>query len=457
MLRVPVGTVEDVRDGDVVILAVKSQDTVAALDSLAGRDVTIVCAQNGVANEVEALRRFERVYGVFVWLPAQHVHPGVVQVYCAPVHGVLAVGRFPAGADETAESAGRGVHRGRLPTGWSREDVMRLKRAKLLGNLINGIQVVIGDGAEAERLHELAEAEARRLLRRRRARLRARHSARSASRMSAPRAVHGAGHANSSSWQSLQRGTGTHRDRLPQRRDRAARPPARRPDAGQRRRPEAREPDRSRASRARLARTTRLSGVGGCAGARPWRSRGGRRARWKRSERPSSAAKASSWVQWRRRLHGSAVVPSIVASTSHRRSPSARPAYQPVGADRTWTARPARRPTSAVTAASISGCPARASSAASNHRPATLDAVGVEARVGVQDVGQSRGGDAQIAAGEAEEGEGELVQALVGGVGVDVAEFSRQGEHQVGDRRAATGRQACEAVHFRPTLSGFIR
>ena len=71
----PVGTVEDVRDGDVVILAVKSQDTVAALDSLAGRDVTIVCAQNGVANEVEALRRFERVYGVFVWLPAQHVRP----------------------------------------------------------------------------------------------------------------------------------------------------------------------------------------------------------------------------------------------------------------------------------------------------------------------------------------------------------------------------------------------
>ena len=36
VLRVPVGTVDDVRDGDVVILAVKSQDTVAALDSLAG-------------------------------------------------------------------------------------------------------------------------------------------------------------------------------------------------------------------------------------------------------------------------------------------------------------------------------------------------------------------------------------------------------------------------------------
>ena len=77
-------------------------------------------------------------------------------------------------------------------------------------------------------------------------------------------------------------------------------------------------------------------------------------------------------------------------------------------------------------------------------------AVGVEAGVGVQDVRQSRGGDAQIAAGEAEEGEGELVQTMVGGVGVDVAELRGEGEHQVGDRRAATGRQVGEAIHFRP-------
>ena len=61
-------------------------------------------------------------------------------------------------------------------------------------------------------------------------------------------------------------------------------------------------------------------------------------------------------------------------------------------------------------------------------------AVGVEARVGVEHVGQPRGGDAQIAAGEAEEREREIVQALVGGVGVDVAELGGEGEHQVGDR-----------------------
>ena len=94
--------------------------------------------------------------------------------------------------------------------------------------------------------------------------------------------------------------------------------------------------------------------------------------RSKRSESPSRAAKASSCVQWRRSDHGSALRPSIVASTSHRRSPSPRPAYQPVGADSTWTSRPARRPTSAIRAASISGCPARASSAVSSHSAATL-------------------------------------------------------------------------------------
>jgi 2-dehydropantoate 2-reductase len=206
-LRVPVGAVEDVRDGDVVILAVKSQDTVAALESLAGRDVTIVCAQNGVANEVEALRRFARVHGVFVWLPARHVDPGVVQVYCAPVYGVLAVGRYPAGADETADALARAFTEGGCDA-FATDDVMRFKRAKLLGNLINGIQVVCGDGEEAERLHGLAEAEAR-------ACFAAAGLAYETdlgplgARLSEPRPVHGAGHANSSSWQSLERGTGS--------------------------------------------------------------------------------------------------------------------------------------------------------------------------------------------------------------------------------------------------------
>ena len=80
--------------------------------------------------------------------------------------------------------------------------------AKLLGNLINGIQVVIGDGEEAEELHERAMAEARACFDAAGLKYESQLGP-LGSRMSTPRPVHGEGHANSSSWQSLERGTGT--------------------------------------------------------------------------------------------------------------------------------------------------------------------------------------------------------------------------------------------------------
>jgi 2-dehydropantoate 2-reductase len=78
-LRIPaVGHPSDagLGEGDVVLLAVKSQDTVDALDALRGatdRSLPIVCLQNGVDNERQALRRFADVYGVCVMLPALHL------------------------------------------------------------------------------------------------------------------------------------------------------------------------------------------------------------------------------------------------------------------------------------------------------------------------------------------------------------------------------------------------
>ena len=82
---------------------------------------------------------------------------------------------------------------------------MRLKRGKLLGNLINGIHVVMGDGAEAEELHELAMDEARACFAA--AGLHYEEDTRAlGARMSPPRPVHGAGARESSTWQSLQRG-----------------------------------------------------------------------------------------------------------------------------------------------------------------------------------------------------------------------------------------------------------
>src|SRR5689334_5987853 len=198
--------------GDVVILAVKSQDTVAALSELAvaAPDAAVVCAQNGIANEGAALRRFERVYGMYVYLTAQYLTPGVIQVYCDPVAGLLDVGRYPCGADELAHALVRSLTSAGFASQVN-EDVMRMKRTKLLGNLVNAVQIVCGtDGDDVvSELVARARDEAQACFMAAGAdwapwpEVRARGEA-----VSPPRAVHGSEHRFSSSWQSLQRGTG---------------------------------------------------------------------------------------------------------------------------------------------------------------------------------------------------------------------------------------------------------
>lgn len=59
-----------------MILAVKSQDTETALQSVP-EGTTVVCAQNGVENEELALAR-NPVLGMLVWMFALHLEPGVV-------------------------------------------------------------------------------------------------------------------------------------------------------------------------------------------------------------------------------------------------------------------------------------------------------------------------------------------------------------------------------------------
>ncbi len=53
------------RDDDILLLATKTQDTEPALSALASAPSTlpIFCAQNSVANEPMAARRFSEVYG----------------------------------------------------------------------------------------------------------------------------------------------------------------------------------------------------------------------------------------------------------------------------------------------------------------------------------------------------------------------------------------------------------
>lgn len=140
---------------DVLILATKSQHTAGLVEQIAPMPVTgapdgttagdvlpIVCAQNGVANETVALRRFARVYGLLVQQPTTFLEPGIVAAHGLPQPGILPIGRFPHGVDETAEriaAALRDAGFGSDP----RDDVMAWKYTKLLANLHNGTRVLL--------------------------------------------------------------------------------------------------------------------------------------------------------------------------------------------------------------------------------------------------------------------------------------------------------------------------
>jgi 2-dehydropantoate 2-reductase len=150
----------------VVLLAVKSQDTVPAVGAIAdaGLAEAVVCLQNGVDNERAALRSFGHVYGVCVMLPAAHLEPGIVTAHSAPTTGLLDIGRYPVGVDGRAEriaDAFRSATFGSEP----RPDIMRWKYRKLVMNLGNAVQALCGPlerrGAALEVL-DLLDAEATR-------------------------------------------------------------------------------------------------------------------------------------------------------------------------------------------------------------------------------------------------------------------------------------------------------
>ena len=102
------------QQGDVALVAVKSRHSpkvFAGLAAVAPRELPVVCLQNGVRNEPEALRRFANLYGVPVACPTAHLEPGVVQAYSTPVTGILGVGRYPGGTDDTAVAIAAALRR----------------------------------------------------------------------------------------------------------------------------------------------------------------------------------------------------------------------------------------------------------------------------------------------------------------------------------------------------------
>jgi len=222
----------ELRRDDVLILTTKTQDADALLaewawqpvagdadGAVAAEVVPVACAQNGVASERFALRRFRYVYGIYVRLPATHLEPGTVEAQGAPLAGLLQIGRYPGGTDPMGGRIGEDLTKSRLLTPVT-ADVMRWKYAKLLDNLNNAIEALCGPehtGFAAEPRSEDAAELYHRTRAEGIAALRAAGIAHASREEIAEVArdhvrieqVDGSARSGGSSWQSLSRGTGT--------------------------------------------------------------------------------------------------------------------------------------------------------------------------------------------------------------------------------------------------------
>jgi 2-dehydropantoate 2-reductase len=150
------------RANDVVVLSIKSQDTVPALEALAAvapQTIRIVCAQNGVDNERAALRRFPNTHGMCVRMAGVHLQPGVVQVHQAGHHGICDVGTFPRGATDIDRTIAADLRAAHILSD-ACEDIMALKYAKLHLNVMNVLEAAIGASAQGTDLSRRARQEA---------------------------------------------------------------------------------------------------------------------------------------------------------------------------------------------------------------------------------------------------------------------------------------------------------
>jgi len=196
---------------DCVILAMKTQDTLAAVQSLAAAapvGMPIFCAQNGVENEPIAQRFFANVYGLYVYVFAATLVPGQVCCYTAPSSGVIDLGRFAGEPDACAHSMASDLRTAGFDS-LARANIMEWKYAKLIANLGNALTASYGDASAVPDLYEAAQEEGRACLRaagiafvpKEEAFVRRRH-------LLPLKHVQGKPFPGSSAWQSLARGTG---------------------------------------------------------------------------------------------------------------------------------------------------------------------------------------------------------------------------------------------------------
>jgi 2-dehydropantoate 2-reductase len=148
---------------DAILLTMKTQDTLAALERLRAAGVSgqpIFCIQNGVTNERLALRRFANIHGVTVMMPAGFAAPGEVNAFSSPRHGVFDIGRYPSGADRDDEVLVEAFNAANIAA-FVTPDVMASKYGKLIMNLSNILEAALGSGVDTKRFTVVLQAEAK--------------------------------------------------------------------------------------------------------------------------------------------------------------------------------------------------------------------------------------------------------------------------------------------------------
>lgn len=146
---------------EVVLLSVKSQDSeyaLSQLEAVVSASTPVVCMQNGVENERRAIRVFANTYGMCVMCPATHVAPGVLQAHSSPVTGILDLGRYPSGIDETATAVADAL-RGATFESEPNATIMAWKYRKLIMNLANALEALCGLDSRSSELATLVKEE----------------------------------------------------------------------------------------------------------------------------------------------------------------------------------------------------------------------------------------------------------------------------------------------------------
>ncbi|MHB8246468.1 MAG: ketopantoate reductase family protein [Acidimicrobiales bacterium] len=90
--------------------------------------------------------------------PTAHLEPGVVQAYSTPVTGILDVGRYPGGTDDTALAIAAAFRRSTFDAN-AIPDLARWKWRKLVTNLGNAVEAVCGPTARRGPIGDRAMAE----------------------------------------------------------------------------------------------------------------------------------------------------------------------------------------------------------------------------------------------------------------------------------------------------------